>query len=95
MSTYVDRHIDRYIGRDVDRHIGREVRKLHMIHHCFFQACFVVDRAQFKWKGRSPVELKIEKERFTVVLLYVVSGVKTLNLEILRCRLADYVTEPY
>ena len=39
------------------------------------------------------VEVNIKNERFTVVCSRVV--IKTLNLEVSRCHLADYVKELY
>ena len=53
---------------------------------------FIVDSARCKWTGRSAVEVNLGNKRFTVVCFYVV---KTLNLEISRCHLADYVKELY
>ena len=44
------------------------------------------DKLRYRWTGRSIVELNIENES---LLLYVHVVVKTLNLEISRCRLAD------
>ena len=57
----------------------------------FFLASLIVDRARCKWTGRSAAEVNIENKRLLCV--YVV--VKTLNLEISRCHLADYVKELY
>ena len=51
----------------------------------------LTEHAARKWTGRSAVEVSIEDERFTVGGVNVV--VKTLNLEISRCHLADYTSK--
>ena len=56
--------------------------------YCCFLASFIVDRARCKYTGRSAVEVN---KRMKDLLLGVV--VKTLNVEISRCHLADYVKE--
>ena len=49
--------------------------------YCFFLTSVIVDRTCCKWTGRSAVEANIENERLRL---------KTLNLEISCCHLADY-----
>ena len=60
--------------------------------YCCFLASFIVDRARCKWTGRSAVEVN---KRMKDLLLGVHVVVKTLNVEISRCHLADYVKELY
>ena len=59
-----------------------------ILSYCLFLGSLIFDRARGKWIGRSVVEVNIENERF---LFCVDVVVKTLNLEISRCHLADYV----
>ena len=59
---------------------------------CFFLPSFIVDRACCKWTGRGADEVN---KRMKYLLLCVDVVVKTLNLEISRCHLADYVKELY
>ena len=49
------------------------------------------DRARGKWTGRRAVEVYIDGMKDLLFCVHVV--VKTLNLEISRCHLADYVKE--
>jgi len=59
-----------------------------------FFAPFIVDRERCKLNGRSDVEANRENERSMLLLRFQVV-VKTLNLEISRSHLVDYVKELY